>query len=159
MNREFLRQANVHLFQETLYLDCLLPNIFYSEIVSFPYEREVLVEGSCASFLEFTGTEKLFLLDKKFEVYVCADADKLESHLEEIGCKILKFKIDKKGKNFFKELILFLKIFVTFKKVKPDLILNFTIKPVIYSSIASSFLNIPHINTMTGIGIYFFKKN
>ena len=36
-----------------------------------------------------------------------------------------------------------LKIFVTFKKVKPDLILNFTIKPVIYSSIASSFLNIP----------------
>ena len=100
-----------------------------------------------------------FLLDKKFEVYVCADVDKFESYLEEIGCKILKFKIDKKGKNFFKELILLLKIFVTFKKVKPSLILNFTIKPVIYSSIASSFLNISHINTMTGIGIYFFKKN
>ena len=45
-----------------------LPKIFYSEIVSFPYEREVLVEGSCASFLEFSGTERLFLLDKKLKI-------------------------------------------------------------------------------------------
>jgi len=100
-----------------------------------------------------------FLLDKKFKVYICGDADKYDLYLEQIGCIILKFKIEKKGKNFFKELLLLFKIFTTFKKIKPDLILNFTIKPVIYGSIASSFLQIPHINTMTGIGIYFFKNN
>ena len=45
-----------------------LPKIFYAEVVSTPYKKEVLVEGSCASFLEFSGKENLFLLDRKLRV-------------------------------------------------------------------------------------------
>ena len=45
-----------------------LPKAFYSNMANLPYEIEVSVEGSCASFLEFSGIEKLFLLDKALKI-------------------------------------------------------------------------------------------
>ena len=45
-----------------------LPTIFYSEIVSAPHGQNILVKGSCASFLEFSGIERLFLLDRKLKI-------------------------------------------------------------------------------------------
>lgn len=45
-----------------------LPKIFYSEIVCFSHNKEILVEGSSASFMEFSGIEKLFLLNRKIKV-------------------------------------------------------------------------------------------
>ena len=45
-----------------------LPKAFYSNMATLPYEIEVSVEGSCASFLEFSGIEKLFLLDKALKI-------------------------------------------------------------------------------------------
>jgi hypothetical protein len=45
-----------------------LPEIFYSNMVELPFQAEVLVEGSSASFLEFSGIEKLFLLNNNLRV-------------------------------------------------------------------------------------------
>ena len=45
-----------------------LPELFYSKMVDLPFQAEVLAEGSSASFLEFSGTEKLFLLNNNLRV-------------------------------------------------------------------------------------------
>ena len=45
-----------------------LPEIFYSKMVDLPFQADVLAEGSSASFLEFSGIEKLFLLNNNLRV-------------------------------------------------------------------------------------------
>jgi len=45
-----------------------LPIVFFAEVVAISHERELMVEGSCASFLEFSGIENIFLLDNKLNV-------------------------------------------------------------------------------------------
>ncbi len=67
--------------------------------------------------------------------------------------------IDPKGINpigDFKTLISFYKLY---KKIKLDMVLNFTIKPNIYSSIISKILGIKSINNITGLGTVFIKKS
>ena len=67
--------------------------------------------------------------------------------------------IDPKGINpigDFKTLISFYKLY---KKIKPDVVLNFTIKPNIYSSIVSKILGIKSINNITGLGTVFIRKS
>ncbi len=45
-----------------------LPTIFYADIVSAPHQQNVFIKGSCASFLEFAGIEKLFLLNRELKI-------------------------------------------------------------------------------------------
>ena len=45
-----------------------LPKVFYSNIAKLPYKSQILVDGSCASFLEFSGIEKLFLLNNTLKI-------------------------------------------------------------------------------------------
>jgi glycosyltransferase involved in cell wall biosynthesis len=56
----------------------------------------------------------------------------------------------------FKTLIEFYKLY---KKIKPDIILNFTIKPNIYSTLAGSFFNIKCVNNISGLGTLFINQN
>lgn len=44
-----------------------------------------------------------------------------------------------------------------FQKIKPDLILLYTMKPNVYGNIAAAFLDIPVISTVTGLGYTFIK--
>jgi glycosyltransferase involved in cell wall biosynthesis len=46
-----------------------------------------------------------------------------------------------------------------YKKVRPDVILHYTIKPNIYGTIAASLLGIPVINNVCGLGTMFLKDN
>ncbi len=46
-----------------------------------------------------------------------------------------------------------------FKKLRPAIVLNFTIKPNVYSSIVASYLNIPSINNIAGLGSLFIEDN
>lgn len=78
--------------------------------------------------------------------------------------KFLKLKIhticfNPRSINFFLDLLLLFKIYKIFNLSKPDLILQYTIKPVIYGSLVSRFLNIKVINTITGLGSAFLNKN
>ena len=67
--------------------------------------------------------------------------------------------INGKGKNPFQEAMLFYKMVKLFRKISPDLIINYTIKPNIYGSLAAKFLKIPTIINVAGLGIAFKKKN
>ncbi len=59
-------------------------------------------------------------------------------------------------KEDFKTLIIFYKLY---KAIKPDVVLNYTIKPNIYGNIACSMLNIKTINNISGLGTVFIKEN
>ena len=70
------------------------------------------------------------------------------------------YSLNKKYKsiNILKDFILLFKIFNFLKKRSPDLVINFTIKPLIYGTLTSYFLKIKSINVVTGLGSIFINK-
>jgi glycosyltransferase involved in cell wall biosynthesis len=46
-----------------------------------------------------------------------------------------------------------------FRKLKPDLVINFTIKPNIYGSISAGLLGIPSVSVITGLGYTFIRES
>ena len=60
--------------------------------------------------------------------------------------------------NPINDLRLCISLFKVYKKIKPNIVLNFTIKPNIYSAIVARILKIDSINNITGQGTVFIKK-
>lgn len=93
------------------------------------------------------------------EVHTIAPFDKYTHYLEEAGCIHHRVKMDSRGANPIKDSALILELYSIYKKVSPDIILHFTIKPNIYGTIAASLLRIPTVNNVCGLGTVFLKNN
>jgi glycosyltransferase involved in cell wall biosynthesis len=99
------------------------------------------------------------LLSQGHEVHTVAPADEYTRHLTEAGCIHHRIKMDSRGANPVKDSALILELFLTYRRIKPDVILHYTIKPNVYGTIAASLLRIPVINNVCGLGTVFLKKN
>lgn len=70
--------------------------------------------------------------------------------------QVLPIRLDRKGIHPFKDLILILDLVKIIRRERPDIVLNFTIKPVIYGSIAAGLLGVSQVfSNMTGLGYVF----
>lgn len=96
---------------------------------------------------------------KGHEVYIVSNKDYTTKFLKKIGCNFINLKFNTLNKNIFYELINLIKFIRIVKKIKPNIIYSFTLKPILYSSIASFFLNFRAINTFDGLGRLYDKKN
>ncbi len=98
-------------------------------------------------------------LDKDNEVFTIAPTDAYSNKLTEMGCHHIPVKMDSRGASPLKDFMLIFELFWIYKKVRPDVILHYTIKPNIYGTIAASLLKIPVINNVCGLGTIFLKDN
>jgi glycosyltransferase involved in cell wall biosynthesis len=98
-------------------------------------------------------------LDKGMEVYTIAPVDKYTVKLTEMGCRHVPVRMDSRGANPVKDLLLVFELHSIYKRIRPDVVLHFTIKPNIYGTIAASLLRIPVINNVCGLGTMFLKDN
>ena len=101
----------------------------------------------------------LSLIDKGNEVITIAPKDKFTYKLMDLGCRHIPVKMDSRGANPIKDFLLIWELYYIYKKIKPDIILHYTIKPNIYGTIAASWLGIPVINNVCGLGTMFLKDN
>jgi len=99
------------------------------------------------------------LLGNGNEVYAVAPEDEFSVRLVEEGCKFEKVTMDSRGANPVKDFKLIRELYGIYKRIKPDVILHFTIKPNIYGTIAARMLGVPSINNVCGLGTVFLKKN
>lgn len=72
--------------------------------------------------------------------------------LVEMGCVFHDVSVDRRGTNPIKDLGLLNNYRKLLKKIKPDVILTYTIKPNIYGGIVAQLLGIPYIPNITGLG-------
>lgn len=94
-----------------------------------------------------------------YRVVVLASVDNYTEKLKEIVDEFHEIKLDSSGVNPIKDAYLIFQIFSICKSIKPTAILNFTIKPVIYGTLASRLLGgAPVINTITGLGTAFISS-
>ena len=93
-----------------------------------------------------------------FEVVFICPYDKYSENIKEYF-EYVDIEINSKGTNPIEDLKTIYIYYETYKKVKPDIVLQYTIKPNIYGTIAASMLSIPTINNIAGLGTLFIKQN
>ena len=99
------------------------------------------------------------LIASKVEVYAIAPEDSYSPLIVQKGCQYIPIEMDNTGANPWKDALLTRRLFKTYKQIRPDLILHFTIKPNIYGTVAASLLGIPVINNVCGLGTVFMKES
>lgn len=99
------------------------------------------------------------LIKNGHEIIVLSSKDQSTIKLKNIGCSFFEIKIRNNQINILNDLVLIFKIKKILKKIKPDFIFNFTIKPLIYGTFIAGLLDIKTVNMMTGLGTIFIKKN
>lgn len=75
-----------------------------------------------------------------------------EALSKEYGCTYIGTAIDRRGTNVFRDAALLCSYLKLMKKVKPDMVLTYTVKCSIYGGIACRLLKIPYIVNITGLG-------
>ena len=86
--------------------------------------------------------------------------DGFESKISALGISFKNLPINKKGFSPLSDLKLFYRLWCWYKSERPDIVHHFTIKPVIYGSLAARLAGVPKIiNTVTGLGYVFSGNN
>ncbi|NQZ87044.1 MAG: glycosyltransferase family 4 protein [Colwellia sp.] len=101
----------------------------------------------------------LSLMEKGYKVVVIAPVDKYSEKLTELGCELIHIDIDQGGTNPITDIKTFFDFYRIYKRKNIDVVLNFTPKNNIYSTLAAHFNNTKSINNIAGLGILFVNES
>lgn len=91
-------------------------------------------------------------LVKSYEVYVSLPYGEFVPELEKLGCIFMDTPISRRGTNPITDLKLLINYIKFIRKINPDVVLTYTIKPNVYGGLASRLNDIPYIANITGLG-------
>jgi glycosyltransferase involved in cell wall biosynthesis len=92
------------------------------------------------------------------KVFIIAPKDNYTLRLQKLGCVYFDLPLCRSGGNIAKEIKTIKKLHNLHKEISPDCILNFTPKVNIYSTLSARLLNIPVINSVSGLGTIFSDR-
>jgi glycosyltransferase involved in cell wall biosynthesis len=99
------------------------------------------------------------LLKQGHTVTTIAPYDTYSERLKQVGCRYEPVELDNKGANPLNDLSFTSQLYKIYQKNRPDVILQYTIKPNVYGTLAARLLNIPVINNVSGLGTVFLRDN
>ena len=114
--------------------------------------KKVLILANIAKGFYDLRQELLRELVKKYEVYVAVPDSPDIVYIENLNCKIEKTPFERRGMNPFKDFKLFITYIKLLNKIKPDIVLSYTIKPNMYGGMACRLKKVPQIANITGLG-------
>lgn len=125
--------------------------------------RIIIISNSFWSVYNFRSSFVKEFVKNQNKVIISSLEDKSLKKLKNLGAEIKKIKIISKSINPLNEIKLLFELQNLFKINKPDVVINFTIKPIIYSSFLLKNSGAKVINTLDGFGLsltknFFFKK-
>lgn len=91
-------------------------------------------------------------VDKGDEVIISAPIDDKASEVAKLGCKIIDTQFNRQGTNPIDDFKLMWRYYKLIKKIKPEVILTYTIKPNLYGGMACALCGVPQIANVTGLG-------
>ncbi len=99
------------------------------------------------------------LLAQGHTIHTVAPTDRCTKYLVMTGCIHHHVHMDSRGANPIKDAALAIELWSLYRKIKPDVVLHYTIKPNIYGTFAAALLKIPIVNNVCGLGTVFLKAN
>lgn len=107
----------------------------------------------------FRGDLLREIKSKGYDVIVTGPDMTDVERIEELGVRFTEISMDKTGTSVIGDLKYCWKLYRLMKKEKPDVTLGYTVKPVIYGSIAAYLAGVKNINSMVTGGGYVFAAN
>lgn len=122
-------------------------------------KRFLLIASQPTSIVGFRGALLSSIAEKNNEIFIIAPFDGYSEELELLeakGYKVLSVPMQRTGANPLADIRTLFSLWKTIKKIKPDYVLGYTIKPVIYGSLAASMASVPSKYALiTGLGYAF----
>lgn len=123
--------------------------------------RIVFCDNRLGGLLGFRRDIILHFVEQGYEVTLVAP--KATTNWDKVGkvipcVKIVHVPMAPNGLNPISDLRTLLAYLSLFKKLRPDIIFTYTIKPNIYAGLAASWLGIPSVSMLAGLG-YMFMSN
>jgi len=95
-----------------------------------------------------------------FEIIVCCNETTKRKIIEDHGFRFIKLPYKRSNINPIYELYILLRFIFVLKNIKPDLVHNVALKPIIHGSLASKLMNIKSvINAPVGLGYVFISND
>ncbi len=120
-------------------------------------KKIVLVCNTSWGMMMFRSGLMKRLVKEGYEVFILAPFDKHSKEIQELGCIYIDVPMDNKGTNIFSDFFLFRRLYKHYKKIQPDLIFHYTIKPNIYGTLAAKKARVKSIAVITGLGYTFIN--
>lgn len=99
------------------------------------------------------------LIAQGYEIYASTPFDNHIDDLMQLGIHLIETKINRRGINPINDFKLILDYFKIIKKIRPFLIITYTIKPNLYGGSVARILKIPYAINITGLGTAFQNDN
>jgi len=121
-------------------------------------KKIVLASNTAWSLFNFRlGIARNFK-ENGYKVVLIAPYDEYSRRLEE-EFEYHDIYMNNKGTNPKEDFKTTIEFYKLYKKIKPDIVLHYTIKPNIYGTIACNLLGIKTVNNIAGLGSLFIKQN
>ena len=121
--------------------------------------RKKLLAITNHSYMFWQFRRELMLeLQKDYDVIISSPFVGHEKDLSDLGFRMIKTEVDRRGINPIKDLKLIIFYFKLLKKEKPSMVITYSIKPNIYAGLACRLLKIPYCVNVQGLGTAFQKK-
>ena len=123
-----------------------------------PAKKTITIAANTSWFIyNFHLSLVKMLQEDGYRIVLISPHDDYVERLEASGITHYDIEINSKGTNPIEDMLLVGKFYRCYQRSNADLILNYTIKPNIYGTIAAKMLGIPVISSITGMGTVFLN--
>lgn len=125
-------------------------------------KKILIIATSSDSLMIFRKALIVDFQKKYFDVHVAApninSNTVIREQLDNLGVAYHQIKLDRTGLNIYSDFLSIISLTKLIFQIKPDYVLSYTIKPVIYGAIVSKFLGVKNIYSLiTGLGYIFIS--
>jgi glycosyltransferase involved in cell wall biosynthesis len=127
------------------------------EARSAPRRRVVIIASYAPSLWNFRAELIELLVQRGYEVIACAPRyDQAGEQLARLGARFAELGVDRTSVNVLSDLTYLCRLLLLLYRLRPNVIISYTAKPVIWGSIAARVFGVPRIIAMiTGLGFAF----
>lgn len=122
--------------------------------------KKVIITSNTSWYLyNFRQNTIKSLLSAGYKVIAVSPEDDYSRKLQELGAEYYHIDIDQGGTNPIKDTSTLIGFVNLYRKIRPAVVLNFTPKNNIYSTLAATLVGAKSINNIAGLGMVFINEN
>lgn len=114
--------------------------------------KVLILANSSSGLFGFRGELLKALKANQHEVWFAVPNGNFVEEMEQIGCHYVEISISRHGTNPMTDLKLLARFCSIIRKIKPNVVFTYTIKPNVYGGFACQLYKIPYIANITGLG-------
>ena len=116
------------------------------------FKTVLILANSDAGLFSFRRELLSRLVEEKYRVVAALPVKDRADDLRALGCELIDVELSRRGVNPFADLKLYRAYKKIIKRVRPDVVLTYTIKPNVYGGCACQAARIPYVANITGLG-------